>query len=452
MNPASPDHGMSVTRPQAPGLILGEIPLTANLPQATDWLPPGASKPASRRECGILELRRIDDRCQLSFWQPDGRLLWQDEAADRAAAEALAQHLFGVKPERWHAAPPDPASASRSFTVTVTRLSKSGDRAMWLGILLFSILMLAGMFGSMALGESLDLSEGWQDSLGVIGALVSMIVALFVGFGLPFWVQNRFFGEDELHTTSPLRIGPEGIVLDALGHLPWPALNAIDQVNTEDGEPEAVILLSDAWGKLMLRATGSNSNIALVKKLLDALLTYWRPGGDTAKAGPAPTIFRLLPIRRWWHESLHILGILLGAATFILILAHANRGIFVTLLVAPFLGLMIWAFVAVMPQHFWGLTSANRARAFLFRDDFLTDNSGQLRIDLAQATVEYVQWRHLALEMDYLLIRASGVPTLRLAAFDSAWPEFVAAVRQRAGQWHDAPPSDTHETVREFRG
>jgi hypothetical protein len=443
VNPASSDQGQRELRQQAAGIILGEIPLSATLPQATGWLPPGSSKPAGRRESGRLELRQIDDRCQLAFWQEDGSLLWQDSADDRAAAEALAQRMFGVKPERWHAAPQYPAqAASRSFTVTVTRLSKSGDRAMWLG----------GMFGSMTLGKYLQLDEGWQTSLSVVGTMISMIVALLVGFGLPFWVQSRFFGQDELHTTSPLSIGPDGIALDALGHPPWPALNAIDQVNTESGEPEAVILLSDAWGKLMLRATGSYSNVTLAEKLLDALLTYWRPGGDPATANPAPTIFHLLPIRRWWHETLHVLGILLGAAIFFFMMANSNRGMLGTLLGSTLVGFITWALVAVMPQHFWGLTAANRARAFLFRDNFLTDNSGQLRIDLAQATVEYVHWRRPALAMDYLLIRAPGTPTLRLAAFDSGWTEFVAAVRERAGQWHDAGSPETHEALREFRG
>jgi hypothetical protein len=453
VNSASRDQDKSPPRQQAPGIVLGEIPLTATLPQATGWLPPDACRPAQRRESGILDLRRIDDCCQLSFWNQDGSLLWQESADDRASAEALAQRVFGVKPERWHAAPPDPApTAGRSFTVTVTRLSKSGDRAFWLGMLLFSVIMMGGMFGSMALGEYLELGEGWQTTLAVIGTLVSMLLALVAGFGLPFWVQNRFFGEDELHTTSPLRIGPDGIALDALGHLPWPALNAIDQVNTEDGEPEAVILLSDAWGKLMLRATGSNSNIALAEKLLDALLTYWRPGGDAATTGPAPTIFHLLPIRRWWHEALHVLGMLLGAAIFFFMMTNSNRGMLGTLLGSALVGFITWSLVAVMPQHFWGLTAANRARAFLFEGHLLTDSSGQLRVDLSQTKVEYVYWRRAALAMDYLLIRAPGTPTLRLAAFDTGWTDFVAAVRERAGQWHDAGSPETHEALREFRG
>ena len=281
------ERGITDRRQQAPGIVLGEIPLTATLPRATGWLPTGASRPLVRRqESGILDLRRIDERCQLSFWNQDGDLLWQESTDDCDAAKALAQQVFGVNPEQWRpantapdnsgtAAPPrHDQTASRAFSVTVTRLSNGGDWAMWAGILLFPVIMLGGMFGSTALGESLQLGEGWQTTLGVIGTLVSMLLALIAGFGLPFWIQTRYFGQDELHATSPLSIGPDGITLDVLGHLPWTALNAIDQVNTEDGEPEAVILLSDAWGKLMLRATGSNSNIALAEKLLDALLTY----------------------------------------------------------------------------------------------------------------------------------------------------------------------------------
>lgn len=451
MNPASSDQGK--LRQQAPGVVLGEILLTATLPQAAGWLPPGASKPAGRKESGRLELRQIDDRCQLAFWQEDGSLLWQDSADDRAAAEALAQRMFGVKPERWYAAPPDPAqAASRAFTVTVMRMTDNGAWAMWAAMLLFSVIMMGGMFGSMALGEYLELGEGWQTTLYAVGALLSMLLALVVGFGLPFWIQIRFFGQDELDATSPLTIGPDGITLDVLGHLPWAALNAIDQVNTESGEPEAVILLSDAWGKLMLRATGSNSNIALAEKLLDALLTYWRPGSAPSATAPAPTIFHLLPIRRWWHEALNVLGILAGIAVFFAIMVHSNRGFFATLLGAPFIGFLTWAMVTLMPQNFWGLTAANRARAFLFLDNLLTDNSGRIRIDLAQATVEYVHWRRPALAMDYLLIRAPGMPTLRLAAFDTGWTDFVAAVRERAGQWREAGSPETHESLREFRG
>lgn len=463
MNPTISDRGTTDSRQHAPGIILGEIALTATLPQATGWLPPGASRPpAGRKESGILDLRRIDEQCQLSFWHQDGGLLWQDNADDRNASEALARRVFGIDPKQWRPAqiPSDYSGAAaplcrgqplgRSFTVT--RLTDSGAWAMWIGILLFSILVLGGMFGSMRLGEYLQVSEGWQTTLSVVGILVSMIVALIASFGLPFWIQNRFFGQDELHATSPLAIAADGITLDVLGHLPWAALNAIDQVNTESGEPEAVILLSDAWGKLMFRAAGSHSNIALAEKLLDALLTYWRPGDDPSATNQAPTIFRLLPIRRWWHETLNVLGVAAGVAVFFAIMAHSGRGFFGTLLAAFFLAFLTWAMVALMPQHFWSLTSANRVRTFLFLDKLLSDNSGRIRFDLSQATVEYIYWRCPALAMDYLLIRAPGMPALRLAAFDAGWSEFVAAVRERAEQWKDDGPQETYEAFREFRG
>lgn len=448
MNPTNSELDIRNLRQQAPGVVVGEILLTATLPKATGWLPPGASMPAGRRESGTLDLRQIDDRCLLSFWHIDGSPLWQESADDRDAAEALAQRFFGVAPERWQArAPAQEQPIGRTFTVTVTRLTNSGAWATWIGIILCAILMMAGAFGSIALGDYLKLGENWKAALILSGILVSMALALVVGFGLPFWILNHFFSAAELHTTSQLHVNADGISLDALGHLPWPALNAIDQVNTESGEPEAVILLSDTWGKLILRASGSNSNIALAGKLLEALLSHWQQARD-----PASTIFHLLPIRRWWHEALHLLGLVLGIATFILILPHSKQNLFATLLSAPFLGFMVWALVAIMPQHFWSLTAANRVRAFLLVDQLLTDSSNHIRIDLSRATVEYVYWRLPALEMDYLLIRATGTPPLRLAAFDAGWSNFVAAVSERAGQWHDTGPQESREILRDFRG
>jgi len=447
--------GITDLRGSAPGHLLAEIKLDCAAPATIGWLPPGAARPPERRkEESLLDLRELDRQIQLSLWHVDGGLLWRETTVTRDEAEAMAERLFGIKPEQWQAPSTPPVSAAqRSFQVNVTRLTSEGNHAFVIGILLFSIVMMGGMFGSMALGERLALSEGWQTSLMVVATLFSMILALLVGFGLPFWLQTRFFGKDEFNAITRLGLGPDGIHLPPLGHLSWAALNAIDQVNTEDGEAEAVILLSDAWGKLMFRATGSNSNVTLAGKLLDTLLTFWRPDEVPAGNDDPLKIFRLLPIRRWWHEILYFMGGIVGIGVFFAMMTAGNRSFLVTIAASLLNAVLTWALVALMPGHFWSLTSANRARVFSLQGEQLIDRNGNTRIDLSRAKIELVHWRRPLLELDYLCIRSPDHPTLRLAAFDNAWDEFIAAVRAVAGHWKESPlkHSTLPEDMRDLR-
>ena len=449
--------GLTDQRNATPGSLLAQITLTCAPPVLAGWLPPGAARPPERRkEKSILDLRQLGAQVQLSLWQTDGVLLWRETLASRAEAEAMAEQLFGITRDMWQI--PDtsgnapietlPINAAHTFQVNVTRLSRSGNVAFAIGIVLFSIIMMGGMYGSMMLGEYLELGDGGQTGIVIGGALISMLLALIVGFGLPFWLQITFFGEDDLDTTAHLTLTSDGIHLPPLGHLAWVALNAIDQVNTESGEPEAVMLLSDTWGKLMLRASGSNSNVVLAGELLEALLAFWRPEDER------PSIFRLLPIRRWWHEVIHVFGVVAGFASFFALMAAGERGFGVTLLVSAFLGFLVWALVALMPLHFWRLTSANRARAFLLQDNWLIDHKGHTRVDLSRSVVTLVHWRRPAFEMDYLHIKPADHASLRLAAFDTAWNDFVANVRANAGHWREEgnEQSSLPEGITQIRG
>lgn len=451
--------GITDQRNATPGSLLAQITLTCAPPVFAGWLPPGAARPSERRkEKNILDLRQLGAQFQLSLWQTDGALLWRETLASRAEAEAMAEQLFGIAQDMWQIpetsgnAPIEtlPINATHTFQVHLTHLTRSGNVAFVIAIALFLILMAGGMFGSMALGEHLELGEDELSSLVIVGTLISLPLALIVGFGLPFWLQITFFGGD-LDTTTSLTLTPDGIHLPPLGHLAWSALNAIDQVNTENGEPEAVMLLSDTWGKLMLRATGSNSNVVLAGQLLEALIALWRP---ESHEGKRPNIFRLLPIRRWWHELLHALGVVAGLASFFALMAAGERGLGVMLFVSAFLGFLVWALVALMPLHFWRLTSANRARAFLLQDNWLIDQNGHTRIDLSRSVVILVHWKRPAFEMDYLYIQTPEHAILRLAAFDTAWNDFVANVRANAGHWREEGNEQSRlpEGITQIRG
>lgn len=452
------DEQVCDTRPNAAGRLVDEVAVKAWPPTADGWLPPGAALPPKpREEAGILDLREHAGHILLSFRRHDNSLLWQEALTCREDAEALALRAFGVSPDRWRLAPAMPVGEESreipepddplpcSLTVAVARLTESGNWAFWVGAVFFGVLMMAGMFGSMAFARYLELSGGMEATVVTLGSLLSMLLAL-VGLLIPTWVQIRFFGKNEFSATTRMTIGPEGIVIDALGRLPWAAVNAIDQVNTETGEAEAVLLMSDAWGKLMFRAPGAGSNVKLAGKLLEALLTYWLPDkyatGQTAGAPEEVAVFHLLPIRRWWHDALHYFGILTGMAMFFAIMSNGNREPFANFLGAIILGGLTWAIVALMPQHFWTLTAANRARAFLLQGHWLADNSKRLRIDLSQARVTWVFVNRPAQELEYLHIHAPGLCPLRLSAFDNRWNDFVVAVRAHAGDWREVGRND----------
>ncbi len=440
--------------------VLAQVRLKCAPPVADGWLPPGAARPPARgREESILELRESGDGIQLALIGNESGLLWQETLATRAEAEATAQRLFHVKPEDWQAPCDDVTGATtpaaqRSFTVDVTRMTRAGNLAFGVALMLFSVIMIAGIFASMALAEAWAESDGGQTTLTVAGALISMVLAMLIGFGLPFWFQIRFFGQDEFSATARMDVGPDGIDLPPLGHLPWAGLNAIDQVNTENGEAEAVILLSDAWGKLMFRASGSNSNVELAGKLLDAMLTFWRPDEVQAEHGASLKLFRLLPINRWWHETLYVLGGVVSVGLFFTLMATGERDFLVMLASASVIALISWALIALMPGHFWSLTSANRVRAYFLQGDQLIDERRGIRIDLSRASLELVHWRRPALELDYLCITSPDQPTLQLAAFDSSWDEFIAAVRPVAGNWQESLPENPTlpEGMRDMRG
>lgn len=444
-----------------PDCVLAQVRLKCAPPAAEGWLPPGAARPPARgREESVLELRETRDGIRLSLLGNESGLLWHETLATRAAAEATAQRLFRVKPEDWQApgdtAPDNGAPASQeqqSFTVDVTRLTSAGNLAFGAGLLLFSVIMIGGIFASMALSEAWAESDGWQTTLTVTGIVISMVLALLLGFGLPFWFQTRFFGQDEFSATARLVVGPAGIELPPLGHLSWAGLNAIDQVNTENGEAEAVILLSDAWGKLMFRASGRNSNVELAGKLLDAVLTFWRPDEVQAEHGAPLKLFRLLPIRRWWHEILHALSGVVGIGLFFTLMATGERNFLIMLASATFIAVISWALIALMPVQFWSQTAANRARAFFLQGNLLIEQQGN-SIDLSRASVELVHWRRPLFALDYLYISLPDQPALRLAAFDTTWDEFIAAVKSVAGDWRESLPENPAlpEGMRDIRG
>lgn len=443
-------RGVTDQRPHAPGQILAETRLEYTVPAGQGWLPEDAARPSSgAKQTGVLDLRQMEHEFQLSFWHCDGGLLWQDTYATREEAIDAAHRQFEIAPQQWQATPlgyelpspsaleAEPQAGDQVFSfVRVTRITHAGDRAALVAIALFSIILTSGIFAGIAVMNRLGWNDTTQIMFMVVAGIVWLLVSLVVGFGLPYWIQRRFCGGDEFSATTTLRVGPDRLALDALGQLPWRALDSIDQVNTESGEPEAVILQSEPWGKLILRASGSSSNTELSAAVLNAILACWHSSKNTALLSEQSTVFHVLPMQWWKLEALQIFAWVLSAAMFFaILLSDGQGGPLTAFLLASFLGALTWALVAMMPLQFWSMTAARRARAVHLEGSVLCDSGDQLRLDLAHAKVRLVRRKRPGLEVEYLHFISQRRCHLQLTAFDGHWDTFVSCVKAQAGDW-----------------
>lgn len=263
-----------------------EIPGSFYIPAGQGWMPPGAlsTSGSGGPVPGTLDIRQIDSQFSLAFWGKCGGLLWQESFTDKKSALEKAQAVFEVEPRAWKIPKSLPLPAidvikfdnDQVFTyVKVTRITTAGNVTMLASFILFGVLIVASVLTE---GEVLENEKifGWTHFMVYSADIFILLpVSLLVSFVIPHYVLKRFFGKYELDSITNLRIGPHGVGLDILGRLPWENVAAIDQINTESGNPEAVILVSKSWGKLVLDSSSEQGDFKHSAAILDSLIQHW---------------------------------------------------------------------------------------------------------------------------------------------------------------------------------